>query len=111
MKPLYSMLKVGNYWFIIYHMNYKEKFGITESIYNLCLLFRSKRLGIVGMQTNNILILTNNNFASTEKETIKSAKIITKDREYLTSSYLSKFYGTQITLDSSRHSFDKRKLC
>lgn len=51
-------------------MYYKEKFGITELIYNLCLLYWSSLLKIVGMQTNNILILADNNFVNIEKATI-----------------------------------------
>lgn len=72
---------------------------MIESTYDSYLLFRFKPLGIVGMQTNNTLILADNNFANIEKETIKSTKIITKDREYLTLAHLLKFNGAQIKLD------------
>lgn len=52
------------------------------------------------MRTDDTLILTNNNFATTGEETIKLAKIITKDREYLAPTHLLKFNGAQIKLDS-----------
>lgn len=54
------------------------------------------------MQTDNTLILVNNNFASKEKPIIKSIKIMTKDQEYLTFSQSLKFNGAQIKLDSKR---------
>ena len=51
------------------------------------------------IQTNDILILADNNFASTKEEAIKLAKIMTKDREYLTPAHSLKFNGAQIKLD------------
>lgn len=64
---------------------------MIESIYNLYHLFRSKPLEIMGIQTDDILILADNNFASTKEKVIKSAKVMTKDREYLIPIYLLKF--------------------
>ena len=74
---------------------------MTESSYDPCLCFRFELLRIVGMQTDDTLILADNNFVSTEEEEIKSAKIMTKDREYLTPAYPLKFNGAQIKLDSN----------
>ena len=54
------------------------------------------------MQTNNILILANNNFASTKKDAIRSAKIITKDKKHLTPTHSLKFNRAQIKLDLNR---------
>ena len=44
MKPLYSESEADNYRFAIYHPNYKEKPGMTESAYNPCLLQPSSKL-------------------------------------------------------------------
>ena len=52
---------------------------MKESTYHPCLLYSSGPFGIVGMQTNDTLILADNNFAGKEKAAIKSAKIMTKD--------------------------------
>lgn len=84
-KPLYGIPEVGNHQFVTYHTHHKKKLGTIESTYDSYLLYRSGTLEIVRMQTNNILILTDNNFANKEKEAIKDAKIMTKDCEYLTS--------------------------
>ena len=74
---------------------------MTKSTFDPCLFFRSELLGIVRMQTDNTLILADNNFASTKEEAIKSAKIITKDREYFTPIHPLKFDDVQIKLDSN----------
>ncbi len=69
----------------------QEKFKMTELIYSLYPFFRAELLGIVGMQTNNILILVDNNFTNIEKKVIKLAKIMRKDRKLLTSTSPLKF--------------------
>lgn len=51
-----------------YHIYHKEKLGIIESIYDFCFFFRFEPLRIVEIQIDNILILINNNFASTKKK-------------------------------------------
>lgn len=43
------------------------------------------------MQIDDILILANNNFASTKKNVIKSAEIIIKNKKYPTFIYSLKF--------------------
>lgn len=58
-------------------------------------------LRIVGIQTDNTLILANNNFTSMEEKAVKNGKIITKDWEYLTSAQSIKFNGAQMKLDSN----------
>lgn len=52
------------------------------------------------IQIDNILILANNDFARKKEAAIKVAKIMTKDREHLTSIQPQKFNGAQIKLDS-----------
>lgn len=52
---------------------------MTKSIYNLYLFYRSSPLEIVGMQTNNTLILADNNFINKEGEAVRDAKKKTKD--------------------------------
>lgn len=56
---------------------------MIELIYNFCLPFWFESLGIVKIEINDTLILADENFANTKEEAIKSAKIMTKDREYL----------------------------
>ena len=49
-KPLYSIPEADNYWFLIYHFYYIEKFKIKESIYNPYLLYTYKAgVRIIGL--------------------------------------------------------------
>ena len=73
---------------------------MKESTYDLCLLYSSGLFGVVGMQTDDTLILADNDFAGKKEAVIQTAKIMTKDREHLTSSHPLKFNGAQIKLDS-----------
>lgn len=57
---------------------------MTEYIYNSDLFYRFDLLRIIEKQTNSILILTNNFFATKKIKAIKIAKIITKNCKYLT---------------------------
>ena len=99
LKPLYDISEAGNHWFTTYHTHYKDKLGIIKSIYNPYLFYSSNLFGIMRMQTDDTLILAVNDFASTKQDTIRSAKIMTKNREHLTSAYFLKFNGIQIKLD------------
>lgn len=48
-KPFYSVPKAGNHWFATYYTYHKKKLGITESINDPCLLYRSSLLRILGI--------------------------------------------------------------
>ena len=98
MKLLYSVLKVSNYWFAIYHTYHKKKLKMIESIYNPHFLYNFSLFSIVRMQTDNTLILINNHFASTKKDAIRSVKIMIKNREHFTPTYFLKFNSAQIKL-------------
>ena len=66
---------------------------MIESTYDPCLFYSSSSFGIVGMQTDNTLILADNDFASIDDDAIILAKIMTKDKEHLTSAHSLKFNG------------------
>ncbi len=100
MKPLYGVPEADNHWFATYHTHYKKKLGMEKSTYNPYFLYRSGPFGIVGIQTDDTLILANNDFASKEEVEIKARKIMTKDREHFTFIQPLKFNGAQIKLNS-----------
>lgn len=60
---------------------------MIKSIYNFYLLFKFELLKFVGMQTNDISILVDNNFTSIKEKIIKSAKIMIKDKKYFIFAY------------------------
>ena len=101
-KLLYSLPKAGNYWLATYHTYHKKKLKMIKSTYNVNFFYYSSLFGIIGMQTNNILILADNNFASIKKDAIRLAKIMTKDRKHFTFENTLKFNNIQIKFDSNR---------
>src|SRR6266702_5194815 len=68
---------------------------MNQSTYDPCLLYLNNptNFEIVGLQTNNTLLLANSAFAASEQEKIKKAKFLTKEREQLTPEYPIKFNG------------------
>jgi hypothetical protein len=61
LKLLYRVAETGTYWWAIYSKYHKKKLLMTISTYDLYLLviITKEVFGIVGMQTNNIIILGN----------------------------------------------------
>jgi hypothetical protein len=76
---------------------------MTQFTYDFCLLYKLdiNLSGVVEMQIDDILLLADQSFAALKKETIKSAKIMIKDRERLISDNLLKFNGIRIERLSS----------
>ena len=53
--------------------------GIEQSSYNLYLLYNnSTQFGIVGLQTDNTLLLTNNKFTALKEDKLYKAKFMAK---------------------------------
>jgi hypothetical protein len=88
---------------------------MSQSIYDFCLLHINMKIdtssnlqtdlkddhsrtnmSIVDMQTNDILILVDSNFATAKKKTIINAKIMIKSRDDLESNFSLKFNDTII---------------
>ena len=82
-KFLYSVPKAGNHWFAMYHNYHINTLAMSESTYDLYLLYRCEPFGIIGLQTNNILMLANNTFAVMKAEDIKTAKFMIKKQACL----------------------------
>ena len=87
--------KAGNYWFKTYYNHYIKELNISQSTYDPCLLHLNNptNFGIVGLQTNNTLLLANLVFTALEQEKIKKAKFPTKKRKQLILEHLIKFNG------------------
>ena len=67
-RPLYSIPEAGNYWFKIYYNYYIKELNMSQFTYDLCLFYLNNptNFGIVGLQTNNTLLLANLVFAALE---------------------------------------------
>lgn len=70
MKSIYDVLKAENHWFATNYIYSKDKFGMEESTYDLCLLYSSGPFGVMGIQTDDTLILIDNNFTGKEESAI-----------------------------------------
>jgi len=80
-KLLYSISKADNYWFKIYYIYYFNKLDISQSIYNLYLLYRNKLFEIIGLQTDNILFVENAEFTNKKQNNLKKAQFLAKNRD------------------------------
>ncbi|RAL58471.1 hypothetical protein DID88_005175 [Monilinia fructigena] len=76
---------------------------MMQSTYDPCLLYTDKEdkaFGVVGLQTDDTLIVCNERFAEREEKQLKAAKFMAKDREVLTPDTPLKFNGGVITQHS-----------
>ena len=84
---------------------------MNQSTYDPCLLYAHENgFGIVGVQTDDTLILADETFAKTEENKLRKAQFLSKEREKLTVNNPLKFNGGQIeqkgksiTLTQERH--------
>ncbi len=114
-KSLYDVFEADNHWFVIYHAHHVNKLEMSQSIYDFCLLHTDMKIdtssdlqtdlkddhlrtdmSIVNMQTNDILILVDSNFATAKEKAIIDAKIMTKSRDHFDSNFSLKFNDTII---------------
>jgi hypothetical protein len=101
-KPLYGVPEAGAHWFNTYHDHHKKNLNMTESTYDPCLLFTNQSVfGLVGMQTDDTLMLGDDRFAELEESELEKAKLMSKKREMLTTSTPIKFNGGVISLTKS----------
>src|SRR6266704_4489506 len=85
LKPLYGITEVGTHWWATYSKYYKEKLLMTTSIFNPCFLIITigTLFRIVGIQTNNIIILRDNQFLTLKEDTLVKANLMAKLKEKL----------------------------
>ena len=71
---------------------------MKKSTYDSCLLYSHQSFGIVGMQIDDMLLLTTDDFASKEEKAVKSTKILIRDRSCFIPINSIKFNGMKIQL-------------
>ena len=80
-KPLYGIAEAGAYWWSTYSKHHTKAFNMETSTFDPCLLITKKDtpggVGIVGMQTDDTLGLSDREFA--DKET-KELRFTAKDK-------------------------------
>lgn len=105
LKPLYGIPEAGNHWYYTYHKHFEHNLHMEESTYDSCLLIsksdRSENFGfgIIGLQTDDTLILCDEKFAAKEEIERQRANFIAKPVTYLTKMRPINFNGSNISLD------------
>ena len=102
-KPLYKIAKVEIYQWAIYNKQYKKKLLITTSIFNpyFLIITTGTLFGIVSMQTNNIIILKNNQFSALKEDELVKTNLIIKLKEKLSLIILLLFNGYILSLNKN----------
>jgi hypothetical protein len=98
LKPLYGVPEAGNLWFRTYHEYHISKLQIQQSTFDPCLLHCTGPFGLVGLQTDDTLILASQEFADSEEDQLQKAGFLAKPREKLTIDTPLKFNGGLIQL-------------
>jgi len=99
-KPLYGIPEAGNHWFKTYHNHHVKELSMNQSTYDPCLLYSTKPMGIVGLQTDDTLILGDDKFIDIEQTQLLKAGFPAKEREQLSIENTLKFNGGIIRLSN-----------
>ena len=101
-KPLYGIAEAGVHWFVTYHDHHTQKLGMASSTYDQCLLITNQKedsFGIVGLQTDDTLILGDQTFLEAEQRELRKAGFTAKPRTELTVTTSLEFNGGRLTLE------------
>ena len=66
-KPFYGVPEAGNHWFKTYHNHHVQELLMNQSTYDPCLLYSNKPFGVIGIQTDDTLILGDREFIKKEQ--------------------------------------------
>jgi hypothetical protein len=98
-KPLYRIPEAGTHWWATYHKHHRKKLAMATFTYDPCLLITTTKtaFGVVGIQTDNTLILGLKEFDTIEDEELTKAKFSAKPKELLSLETLLIFNGCILT--------------
>src|SRR6266568_9570887 len=85
LKPLYGIAEAGTHWWATYSKYYKEKLLMTTSTFNPCFLIitTGTPFRIISIQTNNTIILGDNQFLALKEDKLVKANLMAKLKEKL----------------------------
>ena len=83
LKPLYGITKAGTYWWATYSKHHKEKLLITTITFNPCFLITitGTPFKIISMQTDDTIILKDNQFSALEEDELVKTNLMAKPKE------------------------------
>jgi hypothetical protein len=100
-KPLYGIAEAGVHWWATYHRHHREQLKMRMSTFDPCLLVTegpAESFGLVGMQTDDTLVLGTPAFSAREEKKIQKAKIVCKPKTTLTPTSPIDYNGTRLSL-------------
>ncbi|KAM4061465.1 cwf18 domain containing protein [Hirsutella rhossiliensis] len=103
-KPLYGIAEAGVHWFRTYHGHHVDNLDMSTSTYDLCFLITNKgpdNFGIVGMQTDDTLMLGTQRFSALEEAELVKAQFRAKPKTTMTPGTSIDFNGAKITLQDT----------
>jgi len=111
LKPLYGIAEAGTHWWATYYKHHLEKLLMTTSTYDPCFLVtRTKdQFGVVGMQTDDTIILADEKFSVLEEDELIKAKFTAKPKQKLSHAEPLIFNGCVLTQDADVDSISLRQ--
>ena len=103
LKPLYEIAKTGTHWWATYSKHHKEKLLITTFTFNPCFLITTTGtpFGIIGMQTDDTIILGDEQFSALKEDELVKANLMTKPKEKLNLTTPLFFNGCILSLNKN----------
>ncbi|CEJ95277.1 Putative Polyprotein [[Torrubiella] hemipterigena] len=99
-KPLYGIPEAGTHWWATYSRHHLDKLGMVMSTFDPCLLIsNTDKFGVIGMQTDDTLGLSDRGFYDLEDEELKKANFAAKPREILGIENPLTFNGCRLHVD------------
>ena len=100
-RPLYGAAESGVHWFFTYHGHHTEKLNMSVSTFDPCLLITDGNpFGIVGMQTDDTLMVGTQAFLDLEEKKIQEVGFRTKPRTTLSPEQPLEFNGCKVTMEN-----------
>lgn len=104
LKPLYGIAEAGTHWWATYSKHHKERLSMITSTFDPCLLITSAAtgsnpFGIVGMQTDDTLLLGDKAFEDLEEDELAKAKLSAKPKQKLDVNTPLLFNGCILTIE------------
>ncbi|KAM4061617.1 reverse transcriptase (RNA-dependent DNA polymerase) [Hirsutella rhossiliensis] len=100
-KPLYGIAETGVHWYRTYQQHHLKNLDMSTSTYDSCLLITNtgpNTFGIVGMQTDDTLMLGTDSFSAREEEKLEEAQFRAKPKTSMTPGTTVDFNGAKLTL-------------
>ncbi|KAF1934823.1 hypothetical protein EJ02DRAFT_460893, partial [Clathrospora elynae] len=118
-KPLYGIAEAGVHWWTTYHGHHCKELNMSTSTYDPCLLVTNAVtkavtntdadadadadvFGLVGMQTDNTLMLGTATFLSLEEKKLEMAHFQSKPKAVLMQDVQLDFNGCTLTMDNDK---------